>query len=98
MNGVIWIGGIVMCAVKVVGLSNEGINGRKGTKYPISDQVIDISVMAGVYAAISILELVLGFWRALRRASRRQDSPQSGMSPVIGRDETEFVRKYPTAV
>lgn len=86
-----------MCAVKVVGLSKEGINGRKGSKYPISDQVIDVAVMAGVYAVIAILELVLGFWRALRRASvGRGETPQSGMSPVIGAEETELVRKYPT--
>lgn len=88
-----------MCAVKVVGLSKEGINARKGSKYPMSDQVIDIAVMAGVYAVIAILELVLGFWRALRRASGgREETPQSGMSPVIEQQETEFVRKYPTAV
>jgi hypothetical protein len=86
-----------MCAVQVVGLSNEGINGRKGSKYPISDQVIDVAVMAGVYAVIAILELVLGFWRALRRArGTREDTPQSGMSPVM--ETTEFVGKYPPTV
>ena len=84
INGVVWIGGIVMSVVQVVGLSKEGINGRKGSKYPISDQVIDVAVMAGVYAVVAILEVVLGFWRALRRASaRRASSPQSGMSPVM---------------
>ncbi|KAF8851402.1 hypothetical protein BDZ45DRAFT_750676 [Acephala macrosclerotiorum] len=95
VNGILWIGGVAMCAVKVVGLSKEGINGRKGSKYPISDQVIDIAVMAGVYAVIVILELMLGFWRALRASVRREETPQSGMSPVIGTEETEFVRKYP---
>ncbi|KAE8442531.1 hypothetical protein EG329_003246 [Mollisiaceae sp. DMI_Dod_QoI] len=100
INGVLWIGGVAMCAVKVVGLSNEGIKLRKGSKYPLSDQVIDIAVMAGVYAVIAILELMLGFWRALRRASAGRDgqTPQSGMSPVIGVEETEYVTKYPTAV
>lgn len=96
VNGILWIGGVAMCAVKVAGLSKEGINGRKGSKYPISDQVIDIAVMAGVYAVIAILELMLGFWRALRASVRREETPQSGMSPVIGTEETEFVRKYPT--
>ncbi len=86
-----------MCAVQVVGLSKEGINGRKGTKYPISDQVIDVAVMAGVYAVIVILELVLGLWRALRRArGTREDTPQSGMSPVM--ETSEFVGKYPPTV
>ena len=82
-----------MCVVKVVGLSKEGINGRKGSKYPISDQVIDIAVMAGVYAVIAILEVVLGFWTV----KRRQGSLRSGTSPVIGQEEMGFVRKYPTA-
>ena len=84
INGVLWIGGIVMSAVQVAGLAKEGINGRKGSKYPISDQVIDVAVMAGVYAMIAILELILGFWRALKRARAvRQETPQSGMSPVM---------------
>jgi hypothetical protein len=48
VNGILWIGGVAMCTVKVIGLSKGGINGRKGSKYPISDQVIDIAVMAGV--------------------------------------------------
>jgi hypothetical protein len=46
INAVVWIGGVVMSAVQVVGLIKEGINGRKKSKYPISDQVIDVAVMA----------------------------------------------------
>jgi len=67
VNAVIWAGGVVMCVVKVVGLSKEGISGRKGSKYPVSDQVLDIAVMAGVYAVIGMLEAGLGFWRQARR-------------------------------
>ena len=63
---VIWVGGMVMNVVKVVGLAKEGINGRKGSKYPVSDQVIDVAVIAGVYAVIAILEMGLGAWRARR--------------------------------
>lgn len=85
-----------MCVIKVVGLTKEGINGRKGSKYPISDQVIDVAVMAGVYAVIAVLEAVLGVWRSKRR-QRREGSLQSGTSPVMGREEADFVRKYPTA-
>jgi hypothetical protein len=97
INAVVWIGGVVTSAVPVVGLRKEGINGRKGSKYPISDQVIDVGVMAGVYAMVAILELVLGFWRALRRArGARENTPQSGMSPVI--ETLEFVGKYPPTV
>jgi len=81
VNGVVWIGGVVMCVIQVVGLSKEGINGRKGSKYPISDQVIDVAVMAGVYAVVAILEMVLGFWSALRRARGSRESVESG-SPV----------------
>ena len=93
VNAVVWIGGIVMSAVKVVGLSKEGIHSRKGSKYPLSDQVIDVAVMAGVYAVVAILEVVLGFWRALRRARReREQSPQSGMSPVM--ENSEYVGKF----
>jgi heme/copper-type cytochrome/quinol oxidase subunit 1 len=94
INGVVWIGGVVMSVVQVVGLSKEGINGRKGSKYPISDQVIDVAVMAGVYAVVASLELVLGFWRTLRSArGQRENTPQSGMSSVI--ETAEFVGKYP---
>jgi heme/copper-type cytochrome/quinol oxidase subunit 1 len=79
INAVVWIGGVVMSAVKVVGLSKEGITARKESKYPMSDQVIDVAVMAGVYAVIAILEMVLGFWRALRRVSSRE-SVGAGLS------------------
>lgn len=65
-NGVLWVGGLVMSGVKVAGLVRMGISGRKGSKYPVSDQVIDIAVMAGVYAVMAMLELGLRFWRASR--------------------------------
>jgi hypothetical protein len=94
INAVIWIGGVVMSAVQVVGLIKEGINGRKKSKYPISDQVIDVAVMAGVYAVVGILELVLGLWRASRRS--RSAREKSGMSPVM--ETSEFVGKYPPTV
>ena len=79
VNAVIWIGGVTMCVIQVVGLSKEGINGRKGSKYPISDQVIDVAVMAGVYVVLAILEMVLGFWKAARRSSagRQEGSLES---------------------
>ncbi|WPH03953.1 Hypothetical protein R9X50_00683600 [Acrodontium crateriforme] len=61
VNLIVWIGLMVMSIVKVVGLDKEGIDGRKGSKYMVSDQVIDVGVMAGVYAVIAVLELILGF-------------------------------------
>lgn len=68
-----------MSVVKVVGLVKMGIDGRKGSKYPVSDQVIDVAVMAGVYAVIGILEVVLAFWR-VRRGRRQGESMGSGSS------------------
>lgn len=67
INAIIWLGGTAMSVVKVIGLTNEGINGRKGSKYPIVDQVTDVAVIAGVYLVIAILEVVLSFWRVRRR-------------------------------
>lgn len=62
VNLVLWLGGMTMSIVKVVGLNNEGIP-RKGSKYPMSDQVLDVAVIAGVYCAVAVLEVVLGLWR-----------------------------------
>lgn len=73
INWVVWVGGCVMTAIKVVGLNNVGdrFSGgegkRKGSKYPLSDQVIDVAVMAGVYAVLGLLEVGLGLWRVKRR-------------------------------
>lgn len=95
VNAVLWIGGMVMSVVKVVGLSKEGINTRKGSKYPLSDQVIDVAVMAGVYAVLAILEVVLVAWRVKRRkGGQRALSPQSD-APVMengefGKDTPQF--------
>jgi hypothetical protein len=55
---------MVMSVVKVAGLVRMGINGREGSKYPVLDQVIDVAVMAGIYAVIAVLELALRVWRA----------------------------------
>ena len=67
-----------MSAVKTVGLVKEGINGRKGSKYPVSDQVIDVAVMAGVYAVIGVLEVILGVWRVKRARRGEGESVGSG--------------------
>lgn len=66
VNAVIWIGGMVMAVVKVAGLAKEGIP-RDGSKYPMSDQILDVAVIAGVYAVIAVLEAILGVWRARKR-------------------------------
>lgn len=61
LNVFIWLGTMVMSIVKVVGLHYEG-NDRAGSAYPISDQILDVSVMAGVYAVLVVLEIVLRRW------------------------------------
>lgn len=84
INGVLWVGGMVMVVVKVVGLCYEGINTRKGTKYPTEDQVTDTAVMAGLYAILAILEVVLGVWRKKKNGKGGDDvSLASGTSPVM---------------
>jgi hypothetical protein len=64
-NTLVWIGLLAMNVVKTAGLVKMENNGiyRTGSKYPMSDQVIDVAVMAGVYLAIAILEVWLGLWR-----------------------------------
>ncbi|TVY24712.1 hypothetical protein LHYA1_G006729 [Lachnellula hyalina] len=89
VNGVLWLGGMVVSIVQVVGLNKEGIHGRKGTKYPISDQVIDVAVMAGVYAAIALLEVGLGAW-SVKRDGGRRESLKSGIGGVGQHEMTDY--------
>jgi len=67
-NVFVWIGLMSMSVVKTVGLVYQQNNGvkRVGSKYPVSDQIIDVAVMAGVYVVLAALELWLGIWRAAR--------------------------------
>jgi len=64
-NSLVWLGLLTMNVVKMVGLVKMENNGiyRTGSKYPMSDQVLDVAVMAGVYLVIVILEVWLGLWR-----------------------------------
>ncbi|OAA75609.1 hypothetical protein LEL_07597 [Akanthomyces lecanii RCEF 1005] len=62
VNTVVWLGGMTTSVVKVVGLDRES-DPRKGSKYPMSDQVLDVAVIAGVYGVIAALELVTWLWR-----------------------------------
>ena len=45
--------------VKIAEEVKEGTDQRKGSKYPESDQIIDVAVMVGVYTALAVLEAVL---------------------------------------
>jgi hypothetical protein len=71
-NLFVWLGLAIVCIVKVVGLvhmwdRNPKLD-RAGGKYPLSDQVLDISVMAGLYVVLALLELGLGMWRGSQTA------------------------------
>ena len=55
-----WIALAVANGVKIAGEKKEGVGARKGSKYPVVDQVTDISVMVGVYAVLGVLEVILG--------------------------------------
>ena len=55
----LWLALIVVNIVRLVGQAKEGINDRKGTKYPVADEVTDIGVMIGVFVALVVLEIVL---------------------------------------
>jgi hypothetical protein len=82
INGIVWVGGITMCIVKVISLIEEGINTRQGSKYPTSDQVTDVAVMAGLYIIIAILEVGLGVWR------RHRDQMAASKAGLEIRNET----------
>ncbi|KAH0562444.1 hypothetical protein GP486_002869 [Trichoglossum hirsutum] len=43
----LWVMLAVVGVVKIVGETKEGVNTRKGTKYPMSDQVTDVGVEIG---------------------------------------------------
>lgn len=67
----LWIALAVTNGIKVAGENKEGTGARKGTKYPVADQITDVSVMIGVYAVLGILELslsVLGNERIVYRS------------------------------
>jgi hypothetical protein len=84
LNTFLWFGLMVVTVVKTVGLvkmENRGAY-RTNSKYPMSDQIIDVAVMAGVYLAIALLEVWLGLWtgRGGRNTARSEfvDAPLDG--------------------
>ncbi|KAH8816126.1 hypothetical protein F5884DRAFT_818249 [Xylogone sp. PMI_703] len=78
VNFVVLFGGMAVNVVKAVGLVREGIHGRKESKYPVSDQVIDVAIMAGLYAFIALLEVGL----AIANAKRKRDLSAQGIFGV----------------
>ena len=58
-NLAVFIALAVTNGVKIAEEVKEGTGQRKGSKYPESDEIIDVSVMVGVYAALATLETML---------------------------------------
>ena len=59
LNLAVWIALAVTNGVKVAEETKEGLDMRKGSKYPVADEVTDVSVMIGVYAVLVVLEASL---------------------------------------
>ncbi len=58
-NLALWIALAITNGVKIAEEVKEGTGMRKGTKYPVVDELTDVSVMIGVYAVLGILEISL---------------------------------------
>jgi hypothetical protein len=56
---VLWLLLIVTNAVKMAEMVKEGAGTRKGTKYPMSDEITDVGVYMGVYLVLMFAEV----WR-----------------------------------
>ncbi|CAF9929982.1 MAG: hypothetical protein ALECFALPRED_004498 [Alectoria fallacina] len=56
LNLAAWIALAVTNGVKVAEERKEGTDARKGSKYPVEDEMTDVSVMIGVYAVLAFLE------------------------------------------
>lgn len=59
LNLAIWIALAVTNGVKIAEETKEGTGARKSSKYPVADQITDVSVMIGVYAVLAFLEVTL---------------------------------------
>lgn len=59
LNLAVWIALAVTNGVKIAEETKEGSGARKGSKYPVADEMTDVSVMIGVYAVLAILEASL---------------------------------------
>ena len=56
LNLAAWIALAIINGVKVAEESKEGTGARKGSKYPVADEMTDVSVMIGVYAVLFLLD------------------------------------------
>ena len=56
---VLWLALAVTNSIKIAGEVKEGTDARKGSKYPVVDQLTDLSVMVGVYVMLAAIEAFL---------------------------------------
>lgn len=59
LNLGLWICLAATNSVKIAQEVKEGIDSRKGSKYPVVDELTDVSVMVGVYAVLAFIETAL---------------------------------------
>ena len=52
-----WIALAVTTSVKVAEEAKEGTGARKGSGYPMSEQLAEVSAMVGVYTILAVLEI-----------------------------------------
>ena len=69
LNLALWIALAVTNGIKVAEETKEGTGARKGSKYPVADEITDLSVMLGVYAGLAFLEVFLSLQENMRRSS-----------------------------
>lgn len=65
-----WALSMVFSVIKTVGLEHEGWDKRRGSRYPLEDQITDTGVAAGLFALLVGIEAWL--WRMRNRLSRER--------------------------
>jgi len=87
INTFVWAGLCIASVLKVVGLALEQNNGEKriGSKYPVSDQLLDVAVMAGVYFVLAVLEVALGLWKIRASTRRKKQTFEEGAFVLVDR-------------
>ncbi|KAI4218219.1 MAG: hypothetical protein L6R36_009070 [Xanthoria steineri] len=68
LNLALWVALAVTNGVKIAQETKEGTGARKGSKYPVADEITDVAVMIGVYAVLALLEITLSVWDVKRMA------------------------------
>ena len=63
LNTALWIALVITNGVKIAEETKEGSGARKGSKYPVADEITDVAVMMGVYAILAVLEMTLSVWK-----------------------------------